>query len=286
MLTPQPNASKPKLVERILAHIPPLSRTLREAPLPRDRQRAYREILLALLYGVVCHFLFAVAVIAMILGMWHGMSVGMGTLPSPLSWVANMALIMQFPITHSLLLTRIGQRTLRRLAPFDAGTTLSTTTYAIIASAQLIALFVLWTPSGVVYWSASGWSLWVMCTLYGLSWAFLVKASWDAGAEVQSGILGWMSLFRSVKPQYPPMPTKGTFKFIRQPIYLAFALTTWTVPTWTPDQLLLASTLTLYCALGPLLKERRFNQRYQEEWLHYKSQTPYWFVLPWRLMKR
>jgi methanethiol S-methyltransferase len=49
---------------------------------------------------------------------------------------------------------------------------------------------------------------------------------------------------------------------IRQPIYVAFALTLWTVPVWTPDQLALALSLTAYCLLAPRLKERRFAARY------------------------
>ena len=89
-----------------------------------------------------------------------------------------------------------------------------------------------------------------------------MKASYDAGAEVQSGALGWMSLAQNLKPVFPDMPTSGLFKVIRQPIYVSFALTLWTVPVWTPVQLAVALTLTAYCLLAPLLKERRFQARY------------------------
>ena len=73
---------------------------------------------------------------------------------------------------------------------------------------------------------------WAVLTAYAASWLFLVKASWDAGAEVQSGALGWLSLMANRKPRFPDMPQAGTFGLIRQPIYLAFALTTWLVPVW------------------------------------------------------
>ena len=58
------------------------------------------------------------------------------------------------------------------------------------------------------------------------------------------------------------MPTTGLFRIIRQPIYVSFALTLWTVPVWTPDQLALAMALTAYCLLAPKLKENRFEKRY------------------------
>ena len=134
----------------------------------------------------------------------------------------------QFMAGHSLLLTRGGQRLLARLAPH--GRTLATTTYATIASAQLLALFVLWTPSGTVWWQAEGGALWALGALYLLAWGLLTKASVDAGAEVQSGLLGWWSLWRGRRPVFPPMPETGLFRLIRQPIYVSFALTLWLVP--------------------------------------------------------
>ena len=92
------------------------------------------------------------------------------------------------------------------------GVTLSTTTYATIASAQLLALVALWTPSGIVWWRAEGAMFWAVLTAYAASWLFLVKASWDAGAEVQSGALGWLSLMANRKPRFPDMPQAGTFR--------------------------------------------------------------------------
>ena len=100
----------------------------------------------------------------------------------------------------------------------------------------------------------------------------------DAGAEVQSGALGWMSLMARIRPVFPDMPTDGLFRVIRQPIYVAFALTLWTVPVWTPDQLALAVSYTAYCLLAPLHKERRFTARYGERFQKYRAVVPY--VIP------
>jgi 2-polyprenyl-6-hydroxyphenyl methylase/3-demethylubiquinone-9 3-methyltransferase len=66
------------------------------------------------------------------------------------------------------------------------------------------------------------------------------------------------------------------FRLVRQPIYVAFALTLWTVPTWTPDQLVVAVVLTAYCVLGPLLKEARFRQRFGNAFVAYSRRVPYW----------
>lgn len=230
---------------------------------------------LALGLGALCHMLFAAGVLAMVVAMFFGLSKSLGTLPWPWAALANAALIVQFPLAHSWLLTGRGGRLLARLIPGPHGATLSTTTYAMIASAQLLALFALWTPSGIVWWRADGAVFWAVTTAYGASWLILLKASFDAGAEVQSGALGWMSLLARIRPVFPDMPTQGLFSLIRQPIYLAFALTLWTVPVWTPDQLVLAVSFTAYCLLAPRLKERRFVARYGDRFARYQADVPY-----------
>ena len=233
------------------------------------------RILAALGIGILLHSVFALAVLAMILAMYFGMSRSMGAVPWPYAILTNALLILQFPLVHSLLLTARGSRWLARIVPGAYGRTLATTTYALIASLQLLALFALWTPSGIVWWQAEGWALVAVSCLYAFSWLLLIKASFDAGAEVQSGALGWLSVLQKRKPRFPDMPTTGLFRVIRQPIYVAFALTLWTVPVWTPDQLVLAVTLTAYCLLAPMLKERRFAARYGDRFRTYQQHVPY-----------
>jgi protein-S-isoprenylcysteine O-methyltransferase Ste14 len=236
------------------------------------------RIALALTMGVLCHLVFAIAVLSMMVAMFFGLSKSFGTVPWPWAVLANAALIAQFPLLHSFLLSKRGMKIMARLVPGPHGGTLATTTYAIIASLQLAALFLLWTPSGIIWYRAEGAAFIGLCTLYAATWVLLIKASFDAGAEVQSGALGWMSLLGKIRPVFPDMPTRGLFRHIRQPIYVAFALTLWTVPIWTPDQLALAISYTAYCLLAPRLKEKRFEQRYGAAFHRYRDAVPY--VLP------
>jgi methanethiol S-methyltransferase len=241
------------------------------------------RIVLALAMGFACHAIFGLAGLAMVTAMFFGMSESFGTVPGPWAALTNAALIAQFPLAHSFLLTRTGNRWLARLVPGQHGQTLATTTYATIAALQLLALFSLWTPSGVVWWRAEGPMFALVCGAYAASWAMLAKASFDAGAEVQSGALGWLSLLQNIRPVFPDMPTSGLFCLIRHPIYLGFTLTLWTVPVWTPDQLALALSFTAYCVAAPLLKERRFARLYGERFAAYRARVPY--IVP-RLMSQ
>jgi methanethiol S-methyltransferase len=194
--------------------------------------------------------------------------------PWPWAVLANAALILQFPLAHSVLLTGPGGRWLARLIPGPHGHA-GHHDLCHDRLGQLLALFALWTPTGIVWWRAEGAAFWAICAAYAASWLLLLKASFDAGAEVQSGALGWMSLMARIRPVFPDMPTRGLFRLIRQPIYVAFALTLWTVPVWTPDQLALALSLTAYCLLAPRLKERRFAARYGDRFHAYRAAVPY-----------
>lgn len=238
--------------------------------------RSKEDRLLAISYGAVCHIVFLLGVGTMMAAMFFGMTRSLGRVPAPWSWMANIALLAAFPLAHSLLLTTRGRALLARLAPRESGSTLSATTFATIAAFQVFVLFAFWSPSGTVWWRADGATFEALCALYGTAWLLLGKAMMDAGLGLQTGSLGWVALFRGRKPVYPRMPESGLFRFSRQPIYVAFALTVWTVPTWTPDQLVIAVTLTLYCLVGPLFKEARFRRIYGPDFDSYARTVPYW----------
>ena len=233
------------------------------------------RIWLALVCGALTHIAFIAGVSAMMVAMFSGLSRSYGDLDWPWSGLANGLLILQFPIVHSVLLSGAGRRVLNRMVPGPHGRTLTTTTYALIASLQLLALFLLWTPSGVIWWQAQGLMFVILCLTYGAAWILLLKAILDAGIELQVGALGWMSLLQNIPVTFPDMPQTGLFRLIRQPIYVAFALTLWTVPLWTPDQLALSLSFTVYCLLAPLRKEMRFRLIYGNRFHAYQMRVPY-----------
>ena len=235
--------------------------------------------MVAVLYGLCCHIAFVGGVGAMMVVLFTGMTLGLGRLPAPWSWFADALLLLQFPLLHTALLSRPGGAALRRLAPPSLGAPLMSTTYALIASLQTGLLFLGWTPIGRVLWQAHGALLAGFALCYASAWLMLLKAILDAGFALQTGLLGWRAVVRGQTPVYPPMPTRGLFRLIRQPIYVAFALTLWTVPTITPDGLVVAIVLTTYCVIGSMVKEARFARRFGSEFSGYRARTPFWVPL-------
>lgn len=228
--------------------------------------------LVAVAYGIVCHVSFLAGIAAMIASLYTGLMFGQGRG----GWLSNLVVILQFPLLHSFLLARPGRRWLARLAPLGLGQELSTTTYATLASWQLLLAFGLWTPSGQIWWQPSGAPLVVLSVVYGLSWLLLLKTMSDAGLAIQTGFLGWSSVARGRRPVYETFPVRGTFAWVRQPVYVAFTLTLWTAPVWTPDRLIIAVAWTGYCLLGPQFKERRYLRFYGADFSRYREAVPYW----------
>jgi protein-S-isoprenylcysteine O-methyltransferase Ste14 len=233
------------------------------------------DVPVALATGALCHAAFLAGVGWMAFSLATGLQSGIGRLPAPWSAIANAALALQFPLLHSWLLTRRGRRALSSLLRGDRGSTLAPTLYATCASLQVLAVFALWTPSGVVWWEPRGGGGAVAWVAFAASWSFLIRALHDGHLGLQTGAIGWLALLRGRRPDFGSMPAGGLFGRCRQPIYLGFLLVLCTAPTRTPDQLLLALVWAPYCLLGPLLKEQRFLAIFGAEFVRYRQRVPY-----------
>ncbi len=229
----------------------------------------------ALLYGLAAHGLFLVGVGGMILNLHQGMRWSLGPARGAAAVAANILLLLQFPLLHSFLLSRRGRALLGRMAPGGLGPDLVTTTFAGVAAIQIALTFLLWSPSGIVWWQPRGALAAVMNSLFAASWLFLGKALYDAGLPLQTGWMGWTAVFKGRRPVYAPFPTHGLFRWCRQPVYLGFALILWTGPVWTPDRLALAILWTTYCIAGPRLKEMRYLRRHGEKFRRYQARVPF-----------
>ena len=235
--------------------------------------------LLALFYGLACHGIFLIAGAVMFFTILTGFQFSVGALEGLSAVAINLLLLIQFPIGHSFFLSKRGMRVLEIFAPKSYAKTLRTTIYATIASMQLILLFSLWNFSGVFIWQIEMPANLIMILLNLASWALLSISSIQAGYKVQTGSLGWTSVYQSKEPIFPDMPTRGMFSIVRQPIYLSFSLVLWTSPQMSVDLFIVALSYSLYCYIGPMLKEKRFYRIYGNQFTEYQERVPYYLPL-------
>ena len=231
---------------------------------------------LAIAYGLVCHGIFLLAGAVMFLTILTGFKYSAGPFQGFTAITINFLLLIQFPIGHSFFLSKRGMKILEIFAPEKHAKTLRTTVYATIASIQLIFLFSFWNFSGVFIWQIGTPANMIMILFNLISWALLSISSIQAGYEVQTGSLGWTSVYRGKKAVFPDMPTRGMFSVVRQPIYLSFSLVLWTSPEMSLDLFIVALAYSLYCFFGPMLKERRFYKIYGERFSEYQETVPYY----------
>ena len=114
-----------------------------------------------------------------------------------------------------------------------------------------------------------------------LSWALLSISSIQAGYKVQTGSLGWTSVYLG-KPVFPTC-LLVVFSIIRQPIYLSFSLVLWTSPVGL-DLFIVALSYSIYCYFGPMLKEKRFQRIYGKKFSEYQQTVPYYMPSIFRRM--
>ncbi len=234
-----------------------------------------REVLAAVVIALCCHAAFVGAVGSMAYCLAVGLQAGYGTLAGAAAMWCDLLLVLQFPLLHSWLLSRRGRAAVRRLSPVGHGGTLAVTTYALLASLQLLLTFWAWSPSHVVWHTPSGLVGIAQWSAFVAAWLFLQKALWDAGLAVQSGAAGWWALARGRAVDYGRMPTQGLFARCRQPIYLGFAMVLWFAPVWSLDWLLLAVGWSAYCVVGPLWKEARWARLFGDRFTSYRATVPY-----------
>ena len=231
---------------------------------------------IALFYGLLCHSIFLVAGGVMFSTILTGFQFSVGPFEGLGAVAINLLLLIQFPMGHSFFLSNRGMKVLEIFAPERYAKTLRTTVYATIASIQLIILFTFWNFSGVFIWQIETPVNILMILLNLLCWALLSISSIQAGYQVQTGSLGWTSVYRGKTPIFPDMPHRGLFSIIRQPIYLSFSLVLWTSPQMSLDLFIVALSYSLYCYFGPMLKEKRFQNIYGERFSEYQQKVPYY----------
>ena len=240
--------------------------------------------LIAIFYGLMCHGIFLVAGAVMFITILTGFQFSVGPFEGYEAVAINLLLLIQFPLGHSFFLSNRGMKVLEIFAPKSFAKTLRTTVYATIASIQLILLFTFWNFSGFFIWQIETPASLFMIILNLLSWALLSISSIQAGYKVQTGSLGWTSVYQGKKPVFPDMPTHGLFSIIRQPIYLSFSLVLWTSPVMSLDLFIVALSYSFYCYFGPMLKEKRFQKIYGKRFSDYQQKIPYFMPSIFRRM--
>jgi protein-S-isoprenylcysteine O-methyltransferase Ste14 len=231
-----------------------------------------------LIYGFISYVIF-LAVFLYAIGFVGNIFVpkGIDSLPNvPLTQalLINFGLLGLFAIQHSVMARPVFKRWITRFIPAS----MERSTFTLVSSLCLIALFAFWEPMGGLVWSienplgvglmyggfAFGWLLVLVCTclinhfdLFGLRQV-------------------WLN-FRN-KP-YTPLEFRLplAYRIVRHPMYVGWFFAFWCTPVMTIAHLAFAIATSAYILIAIQLEERDLMDAHPE-YRQYRKQVP--MILP------
>ncbi len=235
---------------------------------------------IAFAYGVASYivffvtFLYAIGFVEGMLVPKHIDSGAVGPISEAL--LVNLALMSLFAIQHSVMARRQFKEWWMQYVP----KTVERSTYVLLSSLVLIALFAHWQPIPGVVWQINDPSIAMAVTVLSfagfglvLSSTFLINHFELFGLnQVAYNLVGReMAGHRFRTPLF--------YKFVRHPLYLGFIIAFWAAPTMTVGHLLFAAVTTAYIFVGIALEERDLIDVFGDEYRRYKARVS--MILPW-----
>lgn len=227
------------------------------------------------IYGTVSYVIF-LAVFLYGIGFIGGfltptMLDGIPRLPLGEALAINLALLTVFAIQHSGMARPAFKAWWTRIVPAAA----ERSTYVLLTSLLLLALYVHWQPMGGVIWNLNnGPSRAVMIGGYLLGWALLLYSTFLIDHFDLFGLKQvWRNLAGSAY-RAPQFHTPSLYRIVRHPLYIGWLLIFWCAPRMTVAHLIFAVVTTAYILVAIQFEERDLVTAFGDKYVAYRRQTP------------
>jgi len=227
-----------------------------------------------LIYGVVCYALFLAVFVYAI-----GFVVGFGT-PTSLDAAPDrpliealgidLGLLAAFAVQHSGMARPAFKRWWTRIVPEPV----ERSTYVLVSSLAMAALFAFWSPIGGVIWEAHGAARLSLLVVYGLGWVLLLYSTFLID---HFDLFGLRQVWRRSKGDGyvpPKFYTPSLYKLVRHPLYVGWLVIFWATPTMTVAHLVFAVMTTAYILIAIQLEERDLVDAFGQTYVDYRRRTP------------
>jgi len=233
------------------------------------------------LYGVVCYaaffatFLYAIGFIGN-----FAVPVTLDGVPAVSTGKAvaiDMLLLGIFALQHSIMARPFFKRWFTRFIPEAA----ERSTYVLLSSLALIALFIFWQPLGGIVWNvqdpvARG----VLHGFFAFGWLLVLVSTFLINHFDLFGLRQvWLQLVG--KPYtHLKFGTPGPYRLVRHPLYLGWLFCFWATPTMSGTHLLFAFVTTAYILVAIQFEETDLVDSLGEDYRRYRERVP--MILPLR----
>lgn len=228
-----------------------------------------------LLYGVISYALFFTTFLYAI-GFIGNLLVPKSIDSAPLIPLAsaigvNVLLLGIFALQHSIMARPAFKRWWTRYVPRS----MERSTYVLLSSLALIAMFVYWQPMGGIIWDVQHPAgQFALYGLFGLGWLLVLLATFLINHFDLFG-LRQVWLYFLGKP-YTPLKfgTPWLYKHVRHPLYLGWLFAFWATPTMTVAHLVFAVMTTVYILLAIRLEEKDLITEHGQRYVNYRRHVP------------
>ena len=183
----------------------------------------------------------------------------------------DVLLLGIFAVQHSVMARPWFKRAWTRIVPEPA----ERSTYVLLSSLALIALFAFWQPLGGMVWNIQNpTARMVMYQLFGLGFGMVLIATFLINHFDLFG-LRQVWLYLVGKPYtHLTFRTPLFYKYIRHPLYVGWFMAFWFTPTMTGAHLLFAVMTTVYILMAIRWEEKDLIDVFGEKYERYRESVP------------
>ncbi len=231
------------------------------------------------LYGVTCYAIFF-ATFLYAAGFIGNFAVpvtldGVPSLSTGMALLIDLGLLSIFALQHSIMARPFFKRWLTRFIPESA----ERSTYVLLSSAALIAMFAFWQPLGGEVWTVTDPTLrGVIWGVFAFGWLLVLVSTFLINHFDLFGLRQvWLQLIGR-RYTHLKFGTPGPYKLVRHPLYLGWLFAFWATPTMTGTHLLFAFVTTAYILVAIQLEERDLVDALGDDYRRYRERVP--MILP------
>jgi len=230
--------------------------------------------ILAFLYGLAAYlvffftFLYAIGFVS---GLVVPKTIDTGTVvPIGEALIVNLLLMAAFAIQHSVMARKPFKRWLTQYVPAS----IERSTYVLVASLVLVALFAHWRPIPTEVWAITDPSIAMAVT--GLSFVGWLLVLFSSFLINHFELFGLRQVTANLAGRSVPEPrfrTPALYKIVRHPLYLGFIIAFWAAPVMTVGHLLFAAVTTAYIFVGVFFEERDLVELFGDDYRRYRQRV-------------
>jgi protein-S-isoprenylcysteine O-methyltransferase Ste14 len=182
----------------------------------------------------------------------------------------DLGLLGLFAVQHSVMARPAFKRWFTRLVPETA----ERSTYVLLSSLALIAMFAWWQPLGGEVWNVTSPLREMLWGGFAFGWLLVLFSTFLINHFDLFGLRQvWLQLMERPYTQLE-FRTPGPYAYVRHPLYVGWFFAFWCTPTMTISHLVFAIATTGYILIAIQLEERDLVAHFGKTYSKYQEQVP------------